>query len=658
MTAQPTLGNRPSSPARHSLWARTASAAALALFLTVLTGLAPSPSPQPAAPAAAAAESESRPEVMFEVIPSITRAVPADQVTIAVVIDHAPNWHVWPNQPELPPELADVMAIPTTITLAETAALSHIGPVQYPEASDVRVEYGTEPVIIKSYKGRAVAFVPVIIAPDAPPGPLTLQISVRYQACDNSICLMPTTAQLEVPIEIVAAGSPGAGEPNQPALFAGFDASVFARMLAGEVAQSGASGGGNLAEFDFIGFRFSLASNAYLLIFAIAFVAGFLLNLTPCVLPVIPLKVLSLQKQANNPAKLALYGTVYCVGIVATFVVLGLLILGIRVGAEKQDWGQVFSSPIFAMVMAVIVGVMGLGMMGLFTIKLPKAVYMVNPTGDTVQGNFMMGVLTAILSTPCTGPFLGATIAWAVTQPKWVGMTAFIVMGLGMAFPYALLILFPKLIDRMPRSGPGGELLKQVLGLILLAVAAFLASNVTSEKWPWYIVGGLAALAFLWTIVGGWRVMRKTSGKLIVTAIGILGLAGTTLATRSLTSEGPIPWVYYSPEAFAQAQAEGKTVVMKFTAKWCTNCHVIEKTILNVSPAREALNARNVVPMKVDLTLETNEVGWSKLREISGGSGIPLTAIYLPGEPEPVIFRSFYGADSLIEVLDSAAAAR
>ena len=110
-------------------------------------------------------------------------------------------------------------------------------------------------------------------------------------------------------------------------------------------------------------------------------------------------------------------------------------------------------------------------------------------------------------------------------------------------------------------------------------------------------------------------------------------------------------------EAIAAANKSGKTVVIDFTAKWCTNCHVIEKTILNVNPAKDALNARNVVPMKVDLTLETNEVGWSKLREISGGSGIPLTAIYLPGEPEPVIFRSFYGADSLIEVLDSAAAA-
>ncbi|MBL0920629.1 MAG: thioredoxin family protein, partial [Phycisphaerales bacterium] len=453
-----------------------------------------------------------------------------------------------------------------------------------------------------------------------------------------------------------APGAPGVGEPSRPDLFAGFDASVFARLLAGEVGPGAPGGASTLAEFDFIGLRFSLDANAYALIFTIAFVAGFLLNLTPCVLPVIPLKVLSLQKQANNPAKLALFGSVYCVGIVATFVVLGLLILGIRVGAEKQDWGQIFSSPVFAMAMAVIVGVMGLGMMGLFTIRLPKAVYMVNPAGDTVQGNFMMGVLTAILSTPCTGPFLGATVAWAVTQPKWVGMTAFIVMGLGMAFPYALLILFPKLIDRMPRSGPGGELLKQVLGLVLLAVAAFLASNVTSAKWPWYIVGGLAGLAFLWAIVGGWRVLRKTSGKLIVTAVGVLGIAGTTLATRSLTSEGPVPWVYYSPDAFAKARAEGKTVVLKFTAKWCTNCHVIEKSILNANPARDALNARNVVPMKVDLTLETNEEGWSKLREVSGGSGIPLTAIYLPGEPEPVIFRSFYGADALIEVLDSAAA--
>lgn len=594
-------------------------------------------------------DAADRPEVVLDAVASTTKASPSDQVTIAVVIDHAPHWHTWPNKPVLPPELAEVTPIPTTISLNDPpAALSHIGPVQWPEPGEVRVAYGTAPVMLRSLVGKAVAYLPVIIAPDAAPGELTLTISVRYQACDDTTCLMPRTETLTVPIQIVARGSAGAGEPNQPELFAGFDASVFARMLAGEASPDA---GEAVAEFDFLGARFSLASNAYALIFGIAFVAGFLLNLTPCVLPVIPLKILSLQKQANNPAKLAFYGSVYCIGIVATFVVLGLLILGIRVGAEKQDWGQVFSSPWFAMAMAVIVGVMGLGMMGLFTIRLPKAVYMVNPAGDTVQGNFMMGVLTAILSTPCTGPFLGATIAWAVTQPKWVGMTAFIVMGIGMAFPYALLILFPKLIDRMPRSGPGGELLKQVLGLVLLAVAAFLASNITSAKWPWYVVGGLAGLAFLWAIVGGWRMLRKPATKVVVTVIGILGIAGSALATRSLTSEGPVGWVYYTPEAFEKARANGDAVVLKFTAKWCTNCHVIEKTILNVNPAKDALNARGVVAMKVDLTLESNEEGWSKLREVSGGSGIPLTAVYLPGEAAPVIFRSFYTGEALVEAL-------
>ncbi len=642
---------KPSTPFR---WAATLLFAALAAAFSIEPadaharqgGLLPVPGQ---------AQEEVRPEVMVSAMASVAAATPGDQVVVAVVLDHAEHWHTWPNEPELPPELEDVIPIPTAISLAEQPApISHVGPVQWPEPGEVRVDFGSAPVTIKSFIGRTVAYLPLIIAADAPAGAVELNVQVRYQACDDSICLRPTTESIPVRFEVVAAGAPGAGAPNQPELFTGFDASIFAKMLSGEAVADASSE--SLAEFDFLGARFSLASNAYALIFLIAFVAGFLLNLTPCVLPVIPLKVLSLQKQASNPAKLALYGSIYCVGIVATFIVLGLLILGIRVGAETQDWGQIFSSPWFAMAMALIVGVMGLGMMGLFTMRLPKAVYMVNPAGDTIQGNFMMGVLTAILSTPCTGPFLGATIAWAVTQPRWVGMTTFIVMGLGMAFPYALLIAFPKLIDRMPRSGPGGELLKQVMGLVLLAVAAFLASNVTSDKWPWFIVGGISTLAFVWLIVGGWRMLRTRFAKIAVTVVGVLGVAGSVAATRALTSEGPIPWQYYTPEAFEAARADGDIVVLKFTAKWCTNCHVIEKTILNADPAMEALNRSGVVPMKVDLTLETNEEGWSKLREVSGGSGIPLTAVYLPGDDSPVVFRSFYTGEALVGAIEAGAA--
>lgn len=590
-------------------------------------------------------------EVVISAKASVQRAAPGDQFAIAVILDHAPEWHTWPNQPVLPPELEGVQAIPTVARIdPQPGALSHVGPAQYPEPGLVQVGFGSSPVQIRSFKGRAVIYLPVIIAQDAPAGVLDVPIQLSYQACDDSICLQPTTERLSVSIEIGAfTEETSAASDADAALFADFDPSIYARLRAGETFEGEAGAGG--AEFDFFGARFELANDAYWLILPIGFIAGLLLNFTPCVLPVIPLKVLSLQKQADQPAKLLLYGTVYCIGIVATFLALGLLILGVRTGAETQEWGQIFSSPIFAIAMAILVGAMGLGMMGLFTIRLPRAVYMLNPSHDSVTGNLGMGVLTAILSTPCTGPFLGAVIAWSVTQPRWLGFGAFAVMGLGMAFPYALLIAFPKLIDRLPRSGPGGELIKQVMGLILLSVAAFLASNVTSAKWPWWIVAGLSAGAFAWTLFGGLRIAKKPAGRAIAVVVGSVGIALSLYLGYVMTRPAPIPWTPYSDAALAQAKDSGKIVVVKFTAKWCANCHVIEGTVLNVEPAKSMLNRSDVIPIKVDLTSESNEEGWSAFREISGGGGIPLTAVYRPGEEDPTLFRSFYTADRLREAM-------
>lgn len=587
-------------------------------------------------------------EVRISAEASVAQASPGDQVAIAVILDHAPTWHTWPNDPVLPPELEGVNATPTVARIApQPAALSHVGPGQYPEPGLVHVGFGVSPVEILSYKDRAVIYLPVIVAQDAPLGVLEIPVEVSYQACDDMICLQPTTKRLSVPIEIVPLGEAGASADEGGELFASFDPSIFARLRAGETFEEGAAG----AEFDFFGARFELASDAYWLILPIAFIAGLLLNFTPCVLPVIPLKVLSLQKQADQPAKLLLFGSVYCVGIVATFLALALLILGVRTGAETQEWGQIFSSPVFAVAMAILVGAMGLGMMGLFTVRLPRAVYMLNPSHDSITGNLGMGVLTAILSTPCTGPFLGAVIAWSVTQPRWMGFSTFALMGVGMAFPYALLIAFPKLIDRLPRSGPGGELIKQSMGLILLAVAAFLASNVTSEKWPWWIVAGLSAGAFAWVLIGGLRVAKRPTGRAIAAGVGVVGIAISAYLGWVMTRPAPIPWKAYSDEALAAAIESGDIVVVKFTAKWCANCHVIEGTVLNVEPARSLLNRDDVTPIKVDLTLESNEEGWSAFRAISGGGGIPLTAVYRPGAEGPTLFRSFYTADRLREAM-------
>ncbi|MBY0114130.1 MAG: thioredoxin family protein [Phycisphaerales bacterium] len=574
-------------------------------------------------------------------------AAPGDQFALAVILDHAKGWHTQTQNPKVPEALKDLAPLATVIKIDGPKG-TKVGPIQWPHAELIEVGFFGDPVKMEFFAGKAVAFVPVQIAPDAAIGTLDFRGTVSIQACDESQCLQPEDVDVSVSIEIKPLDQLPAA-PAASALYADFDASVFARMNAGATASPIAT-----SDFDFIGFKFSLNRNQYLLIFGIALVAGFLLNLTPCVLPVIPIKILSLQQQAGHPGKLALFGTVYCVGIVATFLVLGLIIFGVVTGGQKQDWGQIFTSAWFTVIMATIVGAMGLGMMGLFTLSLPQSVYMLNPSHDTVFGNFMLGVLTAVLSTPCTGPLLGATIAWAATQAPWVGLATFVVMGIGMAAPYALLIAFPKLIDSMPKAGPGGELLKQVLGILMIAVAIFLLSNLTPEKWPWYAVGGVAMAAGVWAIVGGFRMLRTTQAKVIVTVCALAWIGANALGTRALTSEGPVAWKKFTNqpesavrEAIAAANKSGKTVVIDFTAKWCTNCHVIERAVLLSETGVRLLNSDNVVPMKIDLTNAGQDQGWGLVREISGGGGIPLIAIYRPGAEKPTYFSSFFKPSDL-----------
>jgi cytochrome c biogenesis protein CcdA/DsbC/DsbD-like thiol-disulfide interchange protein len=272
-------------------------------------------------------------------------------------------------------------------------------------------------------------------------------------------------------IPCLAIYQPGSDEPIViRGLLAGADPVISA--LRGQTTEVGE----NDHVFNFLGWQFKVGSNATLLILVLALLAGFFLNFTPCVLPVIPLKIMSLQAHANNPRRCFFLGFIFGLGIVTAFAVLGVLIAGFIGGIEKLDWGGMFSYWWFSGIVGIVVGVMGLGMLGLFVARLPKFVYMFDPRSDTASGSFFMGIFTAVLSTPCTGPLLGATIAWVILQPQWLAFVTFVVMGIGMAFPYVLLTARPSWLDRLPRTGPGSELVKQVMGLLLLAVATFFVS--------------------------------------------------------------------------------------------------------------------------------------------------------------------------------------
>ncbi len=562
---------------------------------------------------------------------------PGDQFAIAVIIDQEPKWHVHTNDPKPPAAWEDFMAIPTQIELQLPAGLQ-AGAIQWPKGKALMLDLGAtgKPEPYEVFDGRAIAYVPVVATADFSGNQSQINVTVSYQACDDKICRLQTSQTAEV---VINAGEPAA----DPSLFEAFDITSFAKV------GTAAATASKPVRFPIFGHEFSVdpsgaAGIAVLLLLAAA--GGFLLNLTPCVLPVIPLKVMSLSQIAGNPARCLYLGIVMSMGVVAFWLGIGLAISFI---AGFSAINQLFQTSWFGLLVGIFIAVMALGMLGLFTIALPQKVYLAEVDRGSAPGSFGFGVLTAVLSTPCTAPFMGSAAAWATKQPTATTLATFTAIGAGMALPYLVLAAFPKLVAWVPRSGPWSELVKQVMGLLMLAVAAFFVGT-GLDPWlrapvdpalraHWWFVAGFVSIAMLWLVIRVWKLRAGPVAKVFWTAVA-LAFAGANVAVAStLTDRGPIAWVGYTPARFAEAIAAGKVVVLDFTAEWCLNCKALESGVLHRPEVVQAISASHVVPMRVDLT-GSNPDGQAKLKELNW-VGIPLLSISGPGATEPIKFDTY-----------------
>lgn len=599
-----------------------------------------------------------------------TAASPGDQLAIALVMDFIPGWHAWPNQPEEVEGIEGLTQIPAVITLTgatpDAALPLLVGPVQYPEAHKTKFDAsfgaGTAVVDILVYEGRAIAFIPIVVQPDAPLGDLSLLVTLDYQACDATTCAQPTSDSVRLTLPVVSLEQAAGAPPVDAAtlsLFQTFDATVLPRLAAGEIRVQSSS---DWVFTDF-GLNIRLSTDGLVGLggmVLIAAIGGFLLNLTPCVLPVIPIKIMGLSKSAGDKKKTVLLGIIMSVGVVAFWLAIGAAISFV---AGFDAISTLFQTGWFAIIVGLVIGVMGAGMFGLFTIKLPQAVYMVNPRHDTVHGSFLFGVMTAILSTPCTAPFMGSAAAWAATQDAAITLTVFAAIGAGMALPYLILSLNPKWVKKVPKTGPASELVKQVMGLFMLAVAAFFLgtglapflSEPTSPPFQayWWGVAALVAAAGLWLAFKTFKITRKLPHRAVFGAAG-LGLAALGFyAAAKITDHGPIAWVYYTPDAMSQAKADNQVIVTDFTAEWCLNCKTLEATVLHSTDVAALLNSDSVVPLKVDLTGD-NPDGQALLK-FYGQVAIPTLAIEGPGTAAtgPIVFNAYTPAQ-VIDAIEKA----
>jgi thiol:disulfide interchange protein DsbD len=554
-----------------------------------------------------------------------TALKPGSEAVAAVVIDVKKGFHAQSHTPK------DEFLIPLTVKGDAMEGIT-AGDVQYPPGLDEKYPDLGE---VNVYTGRVVIYLPVRVSADAKEGAVKVSGSVRYQACDDKACFAPKTVPWSIETRISATG----GEPRAAELFKGYKAAGGATTRGSPATTKPAKAAAATTIGDRPNWGVPLALGA-------AFIAGILFNIVPCVLPVLPIKVMGFAEVAQHDrTKTVALASVFGMGIVAVFAVLALFILVLK----KFTWGQQFSNPWFAWGVVALLGMMAAWMFGWLNFNLPQGVYGISPRHDTMIGNFEWGALTAVLSTPCTGPLFPPLMLWAQSQPVGLGVTAVMMVGVGMASPYIVLSLFPEVARRFPRVGPWAELVKHMMGFVLVGAAVFFAAGrfLHGAALYWSLVP-VAVAAALYLMA---RTIQYEAGPRGLTIAGALSLllVGVTTWT-AITFISPVKWEAYSDELIERERPRN-IVLVKFTANWCLNCQYIERTVYHDKQTAAALARHGVVAVKADLTAE-DAPGWKRLKTLSETGGIPLTAIYVPGDERPIVIDSVYTKGTLIQTLE------
>lgn len=358
----------------------------------------------------------------------------------------------------------------------------------------------------------------------------------------------------------------------------------------------------------------------------LAILGGTILNLMPCVFPVLSIKVMSLA--AADRGRLALHGWVYTLGIIACFVGFAIALLIARKGGEAIGWGFQLQSPGLIAALAYLFFVMGLSMSGLInfgTSLMGAGQGLTQKSG--LSGSFFTGVLAAVVASPCTAPFMGTALGFALTQPAYVCIAVFAALGLGMALPLLLLCYLPALAQRLPKPGVWMDNLKQFLAFPLYLSAIWLLWVYGRQT----SVNGMAALAAGAVLIafGFWLLGRDASGiwqwiRRALIALSLIAAISIPFKTRDQNQlvENNGRWQAYSPALVAELRAQGRPVFINLTADWCLTCLANERIALHAEAVEKTFDELNVATIKGDWTNTDPEI--TELLQEYGRSGVPL----------------------------------
>lgn len=578
------------------------------------------------------------------------------------------GWHIYSTTQQPPP-------VKAVIELAPSKAFRLLGEFRPHPAPEVIQEDAFPEVKSEIHEGTVVWHAPIELAPGIDPRTVKIDGRLKVQLCDAGSC------QLQAP-SFTAGLGPGIDLPETRAPAAApaptgsqFNPEALRRHIAGQEKDA--------SLWLHLGF---------------GFLGGILLNLMPCVLPVIGLKILSFVEQSGHDRRTAfLLNAWYSLGLLAVFWALAALGIVLKLSIDLTlQWGGLFQYPAFNVFIAALVFTMALAFLGVWEFPVPgfvgrgRAVELAAREG--MSGAFFKGMITTILATPCTGPLMGPAVGWAVAQPPYTVLAVFTSVGLGMASPYLLIGAFPKLIRFLPKPGAWMETFQQIMGFVLLGTVVFVFTFLETS----YIVSTIGLLFTLWlacwwvgrtppaaessfkarrwmeaaAIVGlGWLLLFPGLDTVLPERLagwgrGLREVMRARLEERAAAAAGQakiasrsqyeLPWQPFTTrQALEELLNSGKTVLVDFTADWCATCKTLEALYLNTREVRDLVERNGVVTVKADCTSAESE--GSSMLKLLGGGGVPVVAIFPAGRPnEPVRFIGGYTQAKVLDALEKA----
>ena len=581
------------------------------------------------------------PVVGIEFVPQFAPVAAGKSFGLAVVLDVPDGWHLYAH-----PNKGD-FGLETEIVPQHFEGL-RFGKVIYPPG-EIYIDkslHSTDYI----YKGRIVCYIPVEVMAIEVKSVL-LEIELKGQLCGEAgTCIR---WQDNASAELTIAPSVAEAKLNQPELFEGIDLTAALAKTSDTVPSATTN---------------QFASDEWLKPILFALVAGLIMNLMPCVWPIIPIVVMTLMKQCSTQEGQAdragsiKVGLAFAAGILIVFAGLAVVM-----SVFKLIWGQHFQSNAFKFVLLMIVYVLALSMFGLFEIVLPAGISNMSVTRKGYLGAIGMGMLATVLATPCGAPLLGPVVAWSLGKATFVMVVMFLIIGAGMALPYVLLTAFPALLGRIPKSGNWMIRLKQAIGFAMLGFSIYLILLFPVGWWKplFYFCLLLGFCVWLAMVVVNRttpplrRVLVRGVAVVLVIA-GSVGLSLTVVPRTNASADTAIDVADGASEGWLARlnnyKQQGHTVIVKFTANWCKNCAVLDKVIYKTQSFRDKLKKTNADLIVADWSY-SDEAIKQMIQKLAGpGQALPFAVVFPGSDPDnPILLRDFYSLKDVLNALDEAA---